>query len=269
LKNLNYYSFTRKFNSYFDHKFPSEIDKVIIAETKQAIATLYQVGSKPENYYPGFPSTSEKVIKYLNKFDWQKPWAAGGQAAALAVFLKTQSPYIYSTDVSKKLIKTCAEYFKNLVDPVSGGYFKGKSPGYNELVNGAMKILTAFDWLETPVHYPEKLLETVLSQEPSNEGCHLVDSIYVIYQCCKYTKHKREDVVKYCLKILTMIQMHYNGDGGFSYFIKKSQTNYYGAKISEGKAESDIHGTILLTWALVMCSELLEINQNGWRLIKP
>jgi hypothetical protein len=36
-----------------------------------------------------------------------------------------------------------------------------------------------------------------------------------------------------------------------------------------GLAESDIHGTCLLAWAVAMILEILDSNRNGWRVIKP
>jgi len=71
------------------------------------------------------------------------------------------------------------------------------------------------------------------------------------------------------LKVLEMIKQHHNSDGGFSYFIGRSQSYYYTVPISKGRAESDIHGTILLTWALAMIIHILEIDTVDWRVIKP
>ena len=66
-----------------------------------------------------------------------------------------------------------------------------------------------------------------------------------------------------------MIKEHFNPDGGFSYNIGKSQTSYYGVPISNGESVSDIHGTCLLTWAVVMILEILENNWVNWKVIRP
>jgi hypothetical protein len=55
-----------------------------------------------------------------------------------------------------------------------------------------------------------------------------------------------------------MIRLHHNPDGGFSYWIGKSQTVYYGVPITSGMPVSDIHGTLLLTWALAMVLRLID-----------
>ena len=66
-----------------------------------------------------------------------------------------------------------------------------------------------------------------------------------------------------------MIKQHQKPDGGFSYYIKHSQRSYYGLPITRGLVESDMHGTVLLTWALVMIVELIDLNKADWKVIKP
>lgn len=243
--------------------------KVMIAETKQAIATLAEVGERPYRPYRGFPTTPEGVRNHLLHLDWSKPWGAGGQASALAVFLKTQSPAVLEAEEVTKLVKVCAKVFEDLADTDTGAYFTGKIPEHGELINGAMKVLTALDWLNVPIHYPNKLIDTCLERLPAPQGCHLVDAIYVLYRCSRQTRHKREKSRVYCEQVLDMIKEHQNRDGGFSYYIGRSQTHYYGVPFSQGFAESDIHGTSLLTWALAMICENLDVDKEGWRVIRP
>ena len=44
---------------------------------------------------------------------------------------------------------------------------------------------------------------------------------------------------------------------------------YYGVTISQGLNESDIHGTVLLTWALSMIFKLTENQEYDWNVLKP
>ena len=75
-------------------------------------------------------------------------------------------------------------------------------------------------------------------------------------------------VKEYLWLVLDMVKAHHNFDGGFSYNIGASQTNYYGVPISNGKEESDIHGTLLLTWALSMIFEILD-EPHRWKPMRP
>ena len=67
-----------------------------------------------------------------------------------------------------------------------------------------------------------------------------------------------------------LISNHFFPDtGGFSYDINKSQKLYYGVKITNQKNVADLHGTLLLTWALSMIFNLSERSDNTWNILKP
>ena len=243
--------------------------QTIIAETKQAIATLAEAEQNAPYPYQGFPTAPNDLQTHLSSLDWVRPWEAGGQASALVVFVVNEAPKILLPPETKTLLETCEQFFEHLADAQTGAYFRGAQPEAGQLINGAMKVLTALAWLETPIHYPEKLIDTCLGQIPRSDGCHLVDMVYVLYRCLQQTEHRKAEIQTYCLDILAMIQQHYNNDGGLSYNIGRSQTGYYGAFIARGLPESDIHGTCLLTWALAMLFEILDLKQYAWHVIKP
>jgi hypothetical protein len=243
--------------------------RLLIAETKQAIATLDQIDEKPAHIYRAFPVTAESFRAWAARLDWTQPWAAGGQLSGLAVFFTTQAPCFLDAAVTNELIRECRRFIEGLADSTTGGYYSGSIPEHGELVNGAMKILTALDWLDEPIHFPEQLINTCLSCTPLAEGCHLVDTVYVLYRCSLQTNHQKSRVQKYCGELLALIREHYNTDGGFSYFVGKSQTSYYGVPISQGLFESDIHGTCLLSWALAMIHRITENTAFDWKIIRP
>ena len=249
-------------------EFLNNVERAVIAETKQALSTLAEVGEYSTEPYGWFPKTPKAVSDYMGKFDWTKPWGAGGQTAALSVFFSLEaSRTIEKTDV-KSLQNSARQFYRSISDSETGGYFTGSPPNHSMLINGAMKVLTAFDWLEEPIHYPERLIDTILAQLPHPEGCHLVDAVYVLYRCSSQTSQSRDKIKKYCLSVLDMIEAHHKEDGGFSYNIGSAQTSYYGLPISKGLNESDIHGTILLTWALAMIFDLVNA-EHQWKIIKP
>ncbi|HLO18482.1 MAG TPA: hypothetical protein VK206_26860 [Anaerolineales bacterium] len=246
------------------------MQRAVFAETKQALATLAEIDESPDLPYPGFMQTPEALQAFLASLNWMKPWGAGGQASAQVVFIKTQGPTVVGKEQTRELLQVCDHWFESLADANTGLYFGGSDPPpYGQAINGAMKVLTALDWLETPIHYPKQLIDACLTELPSAAGCHLVDTVYVLYRCLQYTSYRRQDVESYCTEILDMIRKHHNADGGFSYSIGKSQTGYYGARITKGVAESDIHGTILLTWAVAIILHIMKDNFLNWKVIRP
>lgn len=259
----------RLIERFFPPKHLTDPQRAIIGETKQAIATLAQIGEMTERPYRGFPTTPGAVETYLARLDWSQPWGAGAHMATLAVFFKSQALRFLAPQETQRLLNACIRFVEGVVDKETGTYFQGPIPEHAILINGAMKVLTALDWLEVPIHYPERLIDTCLERLPSEDGCHLVDAVYVLYRCSQQTQHRKTKIQAYCAQVLDMTKKHHNSDGGFSYNVRRSQTHYYGVPISRGLAESDIHGTCLLAWAVAMLLEILDDNQVGWWVIKP
>jgi hypothetical protein len=157
-----------------------------------------------------------------------------------------------------------------LLDPVTGLYFKGNQKNKRELVNGAMKMITGFSWIDGPIHYPDKIIDFCLNEKVNNEGCDLVDIVYVLYECSALTNYRKKDIIKYLTSLISTIKDHYFQDiGGFSYFLDKSQTHYYGVKITEGRNTPDLHGTLLLVWAISMILEMIEYEKVSLNILKP
>ena len=247
------------------------LEAAVLAETKQSIATLAQVGVSATHHYGGLPATVEEVKTFVRRLDWRRPWGAGGRASGMMTLLVIEGGRSMDGSSLEALLKACVAFFDSLVDAATGTYF---SPGtvassHGEMINGAMKVLTALDWLGAPIHLPERLIDTCLSGKPVPSGCHLVDAVYVLYRCLQQTQYRKPDIQSYCIKVLEMVREHHNDDGGFSYSVGKSQTDYYRLPISQGRAESDIHATCLLTWALAMLFQIIGYEKIVWKVIKP
>tara|TARA_B100000676_G_scaffold77387_1_gene76986 strand:+ start:51854 stop:53008 length:1155 start_codon:yes stop_codon:yes gene_type:complete len=255
--------------SSFTGKQLQTYERVIMAETKQAIATLAQIGAQIKTLFSGYPQTPSEVDKFMTSVDWDLPWGAGGQTASLAVFLSTLAPNSLACGDIVTLKASIAQHYENLADPNTGGYFLSRTPDHGLLVNGAMKVLTALDWLNIPIHYSRELIDTTLSRKPRSDGCHLVDSVYVLYRCSLQTDYKKREVESYLIECAGMIKRHHHSDGGFSFSVGQAQKWYYGLPISRGLAEGDLHGTTLLVWALVMIGHVCCPGKYHWNVIRP
>lgn len=248
---------------------PQAHEKAVVAETKQAIATLAQVGMHDKCRFSAFPHTPEDVARYMSSFDWALPWSAGGQTASLAVFLSVQAPQFLPSATVLELQDQMRLHYHQVVDKDSGGYFSEVRPSRSMLINGGMKVLTALDWIDEPIHYPEKLIDTVLQSPPLSEGCDLVDTIYVLFRCVEQSDYRRKEVMRYLFDCSEIIARHKRVDGGFSYSRNQAQKWYYGMPVSKGLKEGDMHGTLLLSWALVMIAKTCFPGEYNWNLIRP
>ncbi len=260
IKNVVKFALRRiRFNEINPNK---KLNEFLRAETKQSLATISQFNKLPEINFCDYPKSEIEVKKFISKLDWRFPWNAGAQVSGICVFI--------SFDKNKKeLGKYINSELEKLVQS-DGAYYKGSIDNESEKINGAMKVLTGLDWLNIPIHKPKELIDLCLSHNPNSEGCDIVDVIYVLFKCNEQIEYKKTEIKNYVEKLIPTIMSHYKKEeGGFSYYVNKSQEFYYGVKISEGKNEADLHGTTLLTWALSMIFSILGNPYPRWSVIKP
>ena len=244
----------------FDSK-SIKIKKAVNAETKQAISTLIEVGRKSKDHVDFPYENKEKLLSYLNNLNWNTPWTSGAQFSSLCVYSKLNNN-LYKEELY--------DFLQNLNNQSTGSYHLEGLNDEREIINGAMKVISGLDWLEMPIHKPKELIDFCLSNIPVSEGCDIVDFVYVLYMCSKQLNYKKKEINNLFLEILPQLRRLYNEeDHAFSYFINKSQTHYYGAKITNGEEAADIHGSLLCLWAVLMILDNLEEKPENYRIIKP
>ena len=253
---------TMNFSSKYNYETNEvKLSKAINAETKQAIATLYEVDFKNDKLLENIYSNEVDLLNYLENLNWMTPWTSGAQFSSICVYATTQS-YKYKS--------TLVDFIKQKADPETGSYFSTRPNSNREIINGAMKVISGLDWIEEEIHYPEKLIDFCLENKPINEGCDVVDFIYVMYKCLKQSNYKKLEVNNLLKDSISEIKNLYKEkEGGFSYFVDKSQTHYYGVPITKGNNVADLHGTLLCTWAIMMILESNELLDKKYNIIKP
>jgi hypothetical protein len=238
-----------------------KLKKSINAESKQAIATLYQVGHKNNRFLQSDFKEYRDLERYLNTLDWSKPWATGAQYSSFCVYTTTQD-----LDFRENLI----EFIKFKADKETGSYFTKTPKSSREIINGAMKVITGLDWLNHEIHYPKELIDFCIDNKPFLEGCDIVDYVYTLYKCSQQVDYRKKEINLIFSELSeSLLDLYYFKEGGFSYFPKKSQSHYYGLKITNSEDTPDIHGTLLCLWALNMILDNLEILSPEKKLIKP
>ncbi|MDA9732295.1 hypothetical protein N9U41_00465 [Acidimicrobiaceae bacterium] len=240
----------------------NQLETAVRAETKQAISTLFQVDAKNERLYGEFEKEHEDIVNFLENLNWSKPWSSGAEYANLCVFNKTQ---LNDNEKQSKILKSQIKKYLNN----DGFYYQGETPSQSQLINGAMKVLSGLKWIDEEIHYPKKLIDYCLLTKVNNDGCDLVDTVFVLYEASSQVDYKRNEVVSYLKDVKEIIYSRFYEDyGGFSYYRNQSQKYYYGLITSNGENYPDIHGTILLTWALSMIFKIEENNKYSWNILK-
>ena len=243
--------------------------RVAVAETKQAVATLAELGAGPRWPLGGLPKTVGALRRRLAREDWSRPWAAGGQTAALAALVTAEAEAEVDAEARAAGQAVLGETFDRLADPRTGAYFDGPTPPPHQLINGAMKVLTGLAWLGRPIHHPRRLVDLCLDTAVRDEGCDLVDVVYVLHRCVEQEPHRLGEVRDRAAALLARVRRHEHAGGGFSYQPGRAQTHYYGLEVSEGRDVADLHGSCLLLWAVALALDLRGQLPEGWRLIRP
>ena len=254
--------------NYNNYRLRNEkLKEFIRAESKQAISSLIQVDYKITKLYQSELLDEKAAYEYLKNLNWKNAWNAGAQFSSLCVFVSSQ---VQDKNKKQLLNNVLSDFINDISNSENGGFYVQSRPEDRELINGAMKVLTGLDWLGAEIPYPKKLIDTCLNAKPNMEGCDIVDIIYVLYMCNRVTNYRSEEIKEYFETLLSLIKGHYFlGQGGFSYFLNKSQTHYYGVKISKGLNTPDLHGTLLLIWGISMISKVIDLPIRNWNILKP
>lgn len=237
------------------------------AETRQSFSALQLLNSRPDLPYLQIPYTREGIDKYLTSLDWGKPYGAGSHFSHLLFFLH----------INKEVFNTCEESTDDLIDyaitwvnklqsPEDGSWYRGRNISLPQKINGAMKVLTGLKVAnKLSFKYPEKLIDLCLLTPNLDQACNSLDAIYVVHYADKITEddYRYKDIQAFCYRWLKICKEHYFPDiGGFSFFKHRANQYYYGAKITKGLNEPDIHGTVLLLWGTVLISQILGIDKE-------
>lgn len=153
------------------------------------------------------------------------------------------------------------EWVNRLQSPSDGCWYSGEVPD-SQKVNGAMKVLTSLYASERlSFSYPESIIDTALKIAEGTDACNDFNVVYVLYCCSKTTDYRRDDIKNFCLRMLRQYRQYYYEDkGGFSFHKGKANDVYYGAKITKGSNEPDIHGTVMFLWGIMLILKILKLD---------
>jgi hypothetical protein len=239
--------------------------KILFAETRQDLPILLALGKIPSKPIKAALKSKTAINNFFNDLDWSNPWDAGSHFSHQIVFLKIND-IINDNNNNKELIAFSIELLNTIRNEIDGTWHIDCKQN-NIKINGAMKIFSALQWFDNvkvDKKLNERLFNLALLQPNSNDGCGFFNNLFVIYNCIKYDNSLLSEfsLLQYLQNIFVAIKKFQREDGGYSFYSNKSQTKFYGAVVSEGYLESDLHGTSMITWAFVIISNLIEMQSN-------
>lgn len=252
----------KRFLFFRDKSNEFELEKIRRAETRQSFSALNCLGEKPDRPFLYIPYDERSIGNFLSGFNWKYPWDAGSHFSHLLFFLKLNKiMFGYKTGIVDKLI----EYANNWVDDLQSkddGFWYSGGTTVKEKINGAMKILTgkmAAGILYINNH--ETVIDGCLGAINDGEACSNFNIIYCLYYCSRLSDYRKKDIEDFCYNRLGIYKEFYFDEiGGFSFHKNKANDIYYGARITKGLNEPDIHGTVMFVWGIALISKILKLD---------
>lgn len=228
------------------------------AETRQAYSAL-RLLDEPVTA-PTFPymTDSETVRRFVDGLDWTQPWSAGSHMSHLLFFLQHGGH-----PDRERLIEQTVEQVHRLQQP-DGSWYVGE-PSLRDKINGAMKVITGLTVVgRTEFAHSSALVDLCLAATHDRQACDNFNVIHVLkYASLLAGGYRREEIQRFCLDRLAVYRRYYRPEeGGFSFWEGRANDVYYGARVSEGRDEPDLHGTTLFVWGLSIVAQLLGINDR-------
>jgi hypothetical protein len=237
----------------------------VMAQTRQAVAALLALEEIPDAPYADIPKTPLEVERFVEKLDWRRPWGAASHVNHLAFFLKRNAEIFGvdgGADSAEELIDAAFSAAERRRNP-DGSWGVGELPAFQK-INGAMKMVVAAEAAGRAdrLGMEEELSELCLKAVNDAHACDNLNVVKVAAFCRRAMDSSAlERLLKFALDRLDIYKKHYFPEhGGFSFLPGRANGVYYGARISRGLPEPDIHGTHLFTWGLALIAEILEIN---------
>lgn len=239
----------------------------IRAETRQSMSALRLLGKNPPNMFSSIPYTSKGIEQYLSKLNWCDPWSAGSHFSHLLFFYKYNSTIFgFKKNKSKELIEHAVEYVNKMQSHTDGVWYKGRNTSMQYKVNGAMKILTGFKAAGLKeLSFPEKIIDLALSAENDSHACDNFNIVFILKYANEIMQgsYRLQNIKDFCFRRLSIYKEYYHSEnGGFSFFRKHCNKIYYGAHITKGLDEPDIHATCLFLWGISLIVQILEVQEE-------
>jgi len=241
--------------------------KTARAETRQSMSSLALLGEKPKYMFSEIPYTPEGVDRFLAALDWSDPWSAGSHFSHLLFFYEYNAKvFDYRPAESGELITRAIDYVNRMQSKQEGMWHRGTATSLQLKINGAMKILTGLKAAQRMSFlYPERMIDVALSAINDEHSCDNFNIVFVLNYANEITggSHRLAEIQDFCRRRLSLYREYYHPDvGGFSFYKGRSNTTYYGARITKGLNEPDIHGTCLFLWGIALITQILGVQEQ-------
>ena len=232
------------------------------AETRQALAALINMDNDTcSNYFP-FNASERKLASFVHSLNWKKPWSAASHVNHLLFFTKFNERF--SEDKKDIIFSIIEKNLRRYYQKDGFVYEKCSADSYPQKIGGMMKTLMGLSLIGREANWiSPQIVDLCLDKIKPNDACENFNTIFVLGKCKKLA-YRIDQITDFVLqKALSWRENYYWPElGGFSFYKGRSQNSYYGANISKGLPEPDMHGTAMFVWGIYVISETLSLNEK-------
>ena len=238
--------------------------------TFQAIGAYKAIDRLPKkkiSFYDNF--IENKGIKnYLtNNCPWEKsPWGAGGMVDNLGTILDCNIRMGYYEYNS--VLGEIFEWLDENQSQNTGLWGSEKYQGINGLINGGYHLMRGTYFLQNKsFKLHKKIIDIILQDLNENElfssseahGCQDLDHFYLLEKCSMIDKsYRKEEIENIAYKRFKIIKdIVFCEDGGFSFEARNAVKNHNYYKITPGKKESDLQGSVFYLQTIISICKIL------------
>ena len=228
------------------------------------------LGERPVCLFADIPYTQEGVDRFLAVLDWSDPWSAGSHFSHLLFFYRYNAEVFgYQAEEGRELSTWAIDYVNRMQSKNEGVWYRGTATSLQQKINGAMKILTGLKAAgKMSFSYADRMIDLALSARNDEHSCDNFNIIFVLKCANELTEgsHRLAEIQDFCGRRLSIYREYYHpAVGGFSFYKGRSNTTYYGARITRGLNEPDIHGTCLFLWGIALLTQMLGFQELGFQ----
>ena len=248
-------------------QLPRSIDEDYIrAETRQAYAALWIHDRLPDFIPLSVTTDSHELTSYLSSLDWTNPWSAGSHLSHQLFFLTLLRNTGTIDETTYTQAVQTIQTFLTGIQQTNGSWYTG-SPSARQRVNGAMKVLSGLTLIGAQAPDSKALIDLCLTNpaQAQHDACDQINQILVLRYANEWCggTHRHKEIQAFCEKTLHEWSVYYHAQvGGFSFHRDAANRHYYGARVTRGLNEPDIHATVLFFWGLSLMKHLLPIRRS-------
>lgn len=163
------------------------------------------------------------TYRYVKRYDWANPWAAGNQICAVATALQAARDWFGESRVDEILEHEMYPALEELIDSETG--YWGTQLGA-DLWNGqfgTIHVLPIYFSQMWPVRFVEQSVDTTLRTQledgsfwPGGSDCPDFDGAYMLLNLSRLTDYRSDDLREAATRYLAHALMHKDPDGGFT-----------------------------------------------------